>query len=333
MFPDSYKNFDFDSVGNPLHRMILQALLQTGLRPCEIRDRLELKDSSIIYRIGWKHLGRNFFNERTSFMQRKAQAEALGELAAKAAAAKASPSPRPLPAPSSDSDPVQIVPAPRPARAAEEERPSLAANGPAAGPTLQDIVAGRSHTPWFEEHVPKARRADLRQWMPWLQACRAKEPSSPSALLAVELFLFTDLASWEVRSLGLSGRAVAFKPALQECFGIASGKSAVDKRSERIAALWRHAANGGAAPAAPHAPAAAGTLAMSATARMPAMPGMARAPAMAAMGGTLRTPAAAPEPGFRLRFRRGGVEIEYEGEALGAAEIEAFMKAAMGGAA
>ncbi len=33
MFPDSYKDFDLTGVDDPMHRMILQALLQTELRP------------------------------------------------------------------------------------------------------------------------------------------------------------------------------------------------------------------------------------------------------------------------------------------------------------
>lgn len=345
MFPDSYKDLDLTGVDDPMHRMILQALLQTELRPCDIRDRLGLKDSAVIYRVGWKHLGRNFFNERTSYFERKAQAEALGELAAKAAAAKAAPSP--MPAPGSDSDPVQIVPAPDAVRATcadsatGDVRPPRSAPMPDAagcgGLSIGDVVLRGRHTPWFEEHVPLRRRADLRSRMPWLGKCRLREPSHPLQLVGVELFLFTDLKTPEIRELCpvLQG---GFTDPLAQCLCTTDPSRLIKRRCGAIERFRECGAKGHGAPVlpadvVPEGHPAARMERTPAMPRMPEMPRMPRTPAMDEMAATPAVPGAAPAAGFRLRFRRGGTEVEYEGAALGAAEIEAFMRLALGGAA
>ena len=335
MFPDSYKDFDLTGVDDPMHRMILQALLQTELRPCDIRDRLGLKDSAVIYRVGWKHLGRNFFNERTDHFNRKAKASVLNGLAEKAAAAKAAPGASPDAG--CDADPVLFVPAPEAVLATDarcaagDARPPRAAPMPDAagcgGLSIGDVVLRGRHTPWFEEHVPRRRRADLRSRMPWLGTCRLREPAHPLQLVGVELFLFTDLKTLEIKELcpALQG---GFSEPLAQCLCTTDPSRFIKRRCGAIERLRECGAKGPGAPALPVDAAAGGHPAVRME-RTPAMPQMPQMPQMP------RTPAmpAAHAAGFRLRFRRGGTEVEYEGAALGAAEIEAFMRLALGGAA
>ena len=342
MFPDSYKDFDLTGVDDPMHRMILQALLQTELRPCDIRDRLGLKDSAVIYRVGWKHLGRNFFNERTDHFNREAKASVLNGLAEKAAAAKAAPGASPDAG--GDADPVQIVPAPDAVRATDADSAAGDARPPRAAPlpdaagcgglSIGDVVLRGRHTPWFEEHVPMRRRADLRSRMPWLGKCRLREPSHPLQLVGVELFLFTDLKTLEIRELCpvLQG---GFPDPIAQCLCTTDPSRLIKRRCGAIERLRKCGAKGPGAPALPvdAVPEGLPAARMERTPAMPRMPRMPRMPEMDEMTAAPSVPGAAHAAGFRLRFRRGGTEVEYEGAALGAAEIEAFMRLALGGAA
>ena len=69
------------------------------------------------------------------------------------------------------------------------------------GLSIGDVVLRGRHTLWFEEHVPRRRRADLRSRIPWLGKCRLREPSHPLQLVGVDLFLFTDLKTLEIREI------------------------------------------------------------------------------------------------------------------------------------
>jgi len=318
MFPDDYKDIDFSAVQSQVHKLALRALIETELRPCEINRRLGITDKTLLYRLGWKHFGKSFFTDRTSCLSRRAQERALGEIKARAESEKAGPGER-----CSDSDPVVIVPAPAAGPAAAPRRP--AAEPCAAeraidtgGLGIADVVVEGRHTPWFERHVPASRRADLRPHLPWLGSCNLMEPLSPAQLAAIELFLYTDFVTADLRALS-PALAGSFTGPVAQCLslGTATPPRLVKRRWNAIDRL-RHQ---GAAQALPQ-PAA------HATAAIPATPATAATTSMpAASAGS-----AAP-PGFRLVIKARCGEIEYEGRAPDPASLEILLRLAMGGAA
>ncbi|MDY2890973.1 MAG: hypothetical protein SOT14_05490, partial [Succinivibrio sp.] len=113
---------------------------------------------------------------------------------------------------------------------------------------IADVVMEGRHTPWFERHVPASRRADLRPHLPWLGSCQLREPLSPAQLAAIELFLYTDFVTTDLRTMS-PALAGSFTGPVAQCLslGTATPSRLVKRRWNAIDRL-RHQ---GAAQALP----------------------------------------------------------------------------------